>query len=185
MKGIYLGAYTAYHPNHDIIYQDINGLRDLPGDMIFVDLSPYDYVIATPPCNYWSRANYRRETSEYSQKTKHLLPGILQKLVASGKPFIVENVRNDKMFNRYGLFNYLSVNVYRVGRHTYWTNIQLDVTGIIQKPKSDYKNGKKRWLSSQNLPRGKRQGGKEVYEIIELFINTIERRNKTWPKNSH
>lgn len=98
LKGIYLASFTANHPNHDIIYQDINGLRDIPGDMMFVDLSPYDYVIATPPCNYWSRANYRRETSKYSQQTKHLLPGILAKLVANHKPFIVENVRNDKMF---------------------------------------------------------------------------------------
>lgn len=67
------------------------------------------------------------------------------------------------------------MNVYRVGRHTYWTNVKLDVTGIVQKPISDYKNGKKRWLSSQNLPRDKRQGGKDVHEIIELFINTIEK----------
>ena len=27
MKGIYLGSYTAYHPLHDIIYQDINGKK--------------------------------------------------------------------------------------------------------------------------------------------------------------
>lgn len=78
MKGIYLAAFEAYHPNHDIIYQDINGLRDLGGDMLDVDLSSYDFIIATPPCNYWSRCNYRRDISDYSLKTKHLLPGIIK-----------------------------------------------------------------------------------------------------------
>ena len=177
MKGIYLGSYTAYHPNHFIIYQDINGKRDLPGDMMFVDLSQYDYIIATPPCNYWSRANYRRETSKYSQETKHLLPGILTKLVGIHKPFIIENVRNDKMFKKYHLFDYLSVYVYRIGRHTYWTNINCDeiFKNIVQKPKVEIKNGKRYWYSSQHLPRNQRQGGNEVHEVIETWLNYIER----------
>ena len=38
MKGIYLGAFRAYHPDYDLVYQDINGLRDLPGDMLEIDL---------------------------------------------------------------------------------------------------------------------------------------------------
>ena len=63
MKGVYLGAYQAYHPSHDLTYQDINGERDIDGDMLDCDLTPYDYVIATPPCNYWSKANYRRNES--------------------------------------------------------------------------------------------------------------------------
>lgn len=33
MKGIYLGAFKAKHDNHDIVYQDINGKRDLPGSI--------------------------------------------------------------------------------------------------------------------------------------------------------
>lgn len=74
MKIIYLAAFKAHHPNWNMVYQDINGKRDIAGDMLEIDLTPYDVIIATPPCNYYSRANYRRETSEYSQKTKHLLP---------------------------------------------------------------------------------------------------------------
>ena len=173
MKGIYLASYKALHEGHDIVYQDINGERDLAGDMMHIDLFPYDYIIATPPCNYWSRANYRRETSEYAQQTKHLLPGILHKLVKQEKPFIVENVRNDKMFKKYGLFDY-NLYVYRVGRHTYWSNIELDLSNVIQKAESDIKDGKKRWLSSQNLPRERRQGGKEVHEVVEIFIQKVE-----------
>ena len=55
MKGIYLAAFKAYHPNYDIVYQDINGKRDIGGDMMDVDLTQFDFIIATPPCNYYSR----------------------------------------------------------------------------------------------------------------------------------
>lgn len=173
MRGIYLAAFKAHHPNHKIVYQDINGKRDIGGDMMEVDLADYDYIIATPPCNYYSRANYRRETSAYAQATKHLLPGILKKLIELGKPFIVENVKNAKMFKSKGLFD-LPCIVKIIGRHTYWTNVDFPSEDIIQEPKVDYKDGKKRWLSSQHLSRNQRQGGEEVHQIVERFIQTIE-----------
>lgn len=172
MKGIYLASYKAFHPNYDIIYQDINGERDLDGDMMDINLEEYDFVIATPPCNWWSRANWRRDTSEYSLKTKHLLIDILDKLVHFNKPFIVENVRNDKQFKKHRLFDY-DIYVFKIGRHTYWTNINFKYNDIIQKPLTDIKNGKKRFLSSQNLARKDRQGGQEVHEVIERFLETI------------
>lgn len=142
MTGIYLASFTANHNEHDIVYQDINGKRDIGGDMMEIELSKYDYIIATPPCNYWSRANYRRETSEYAQKTKHLLPDILNKLVKQDKPFIVENVKNYKMFKKYGLFE-LPCFVYFVGRHTYWSNVMMSFDDVIQKAKTEFVNGKK------------------------------------------
>lgn len=104
MKGIYLAAFKAEHENYEIVYQDINGKRDVAGDMMDVDLSPYDFIIASPPCNFYSRANYRRDISEYSQKTKHLLPSILKKLCKQDKPFIVENVCNSRIFSILVLF---------------------------------------------------------------------------------
>lgn len=177
MKGIYLGAYKALHKDYDIDYQDINGQRDIPGDMMDIDLSEYDYIIATPPCNWWSRANWRRDSSEYSLKTKHLLIDILHKLCNQSKPFIVENVKNKKFYKEYGLFD-LGLNVYFVGRHTYWSNIKLDCSDIVQVPKVDFKNGKKRFLSSQNLARKDRQGGEEVHEVIERFLETINGKRK-------
>lgn len=172
MKGIYLGAFKALHLAYDLVYQDINGERDLGGDMMDIDLSNYDFIVATPPCNFWSRANYRRYSSEYSLRTRHLLPGILHKLILLNKPFIVENVRNKKMFSEYGLFD-LPCYVYFVGRHTYWSNIKLDFSGINQVPLTDYKDGKKRYLSSQNLPRHLRQGGNEVHECIDVFLSKV------------
>ena len=44
MKGIYLASYRALHKGHDIVYQDINGLRDVAGDMLDIDVSPFGSV---------------------------------------------------------------------------------------------------------------------------------------------
>ena len=93
IKGIYLAAGRALHPNHDIIYQDIDGKRDIGGDMLDIDISKYDYVIATPPCNWWSKANPYYWRSEYALKTRHLLPLILIKLAKADIPFVVECVK--------------------------------------------------------------------------------------------
>ena len=167
MKGIYLAAYLANHPGYDIDYQDILGNRDIGGDMMDVDLSNYDYVIATPPCNYYSRANYRRDVSEYALKTKHLLPGILKKLIALGKPFIVENVRNKRLFSQLGLFD-LPCHIYFIGRHTYWTNILL----FYDLPqKQDFIQhgiyiGGRSGISS-------REGGDNVHIVIETWLATV------------
>lgn len=99
MKGIYLASCKARHNNYDIIYQDIEKDKyhcDLGGDMLDIDLSKYDYIIATPPCNWWSKANPYYKKSAYSLQTKHLLPDTIIKLGKQSKPFIIENVINKK-----------------------------------------------------------------------------------------
>ncbi|NLN50339.1 MAG: hypothetical protein GX149_01775, partial [Acholeplasmataceae bacterium] len=81
MKILYLAAgHGSINTNHEVVYQDLIIKRDLGGDMLDIDLNGYDLIIATPPCNYYSRANYRRKTSKYSNDTKHLLPEIISKL---------------------------------------------------------------------------------------------------------
>lgn len=160
-KGIYLAAFEDEHLGHDIVYQDINGKRDIGGDMLEVDLTQYDFIIASPPCNYYSRANYRRETSEYSILTRHLLPGILDKLVKLNKPFIVENVRNSVIMSRLKLYDY-PLFIYEIGRHTYWSNVFLN-SQFIPQVKENVK-----YVSS-----AKRQGGINVHNVIEVFLETI------------
>lgn len=159
MKIIYLASYLANHPNYDIDYQDINGKRDIGGDMMDVDLDPYDIIIATPPCNYWSRANYRRETSNYSQITKYLLPATILRLKTLGKPFIIENVINNQLMKQYGLMN-CGLFIYEHGRHTYWTNVPFNPTMIYQK--ADNIN----YIASKD-----RQGGDNVHNVIEYWLN--------------
>ncbi|MCS4536767.1 hypothetical protein NXS15_01300 [Mycoplasma sp. CSL7475-4] len=131
--------------------------------MLSVDLSPYDFIIATPPCNYYSRANYRRETSEYAQRTKHLLLEILAKLRAQDKPYIVENVINKKLMREF--LHHSGEYLYFVGRHTYWTNIKLD----------QFKQEKEPLI--QSIASKNRQGGRNVFLIVEEFLDKIHRRN--------
>jgi hypothetical protein len=172
MKIIYLAAYKAHHPKWEMTYQDINGKRDIPGDMLDVDLTPYDVIIATPPCNYYSRANYRREESEYSQKTKHLLPTILKRLAYQNKPFIVENVINGVLFKKEGLFN-LPIYYYEHGRHSYWTNIPFNPQTLIQNNEFEYRlmsNGKRGMFT----PSSKRQGGQNVHNVIEYWLEVVK-----------
>jgi hypothetical protein len=162
-KIIYLGSYKALHKNYNIVYQDINGERDLDGDMLKVDLNPYDIIIATPPCNYYSRARGNKKPSKYAIETKHLLPGILKKLIKLDKPFIVENVRAYDKFYKLGLFN-LPLFVYFHGRHTYWTNRMFDLSNIRQGFDFSY-NGNRLVKNSQ--------GGNNVHEVIEWWLRNI------------
>ena len=84
--GLYLAANKARHSGHHIMYQDIDESYhpDLIGDMLDYmneqTLKNVSYIIATPPCNWWSKANPYYWRSEYSLKTRHLLPLILIKL---------------------------------------------------------------------------------------------------------
>lgn len=168
MKGIYLAAFQAKHDNCDLVYQDINGKRDIDGDMLTIDLSPYDFIIATPPCNYYSIMNYRRETSKYAQATKHLLPSIIDKLIKLGKPFLIENVRNSVIFNKLGLYDKPCF-VYFIGRHTYWSNVMFNCD-IPQR--QDFLNGGIT-IKYDDMKNMSHQGGYNVHNVVEMFLYTI------------
>ena len=129
MRVIYLAAGRAKLEHNNVTYNDIKEKRDLNCDMLAVNLKNYDVLIATPPCNYYSRANNSREKSEYAQRTKHLLPDIIEKFIKLGKPFIVENVRNAPLFKKLGLYE-KECFIYIHGRHTYWTNVPFNPQGI-------------------------------------------------------
>lgn len=168
--GIYLAAFKAKHNVvGTLIYQDINGNRDIAGDMLDIDLSKYDYIIATPPCNFWSICNYRRYSSKYALQTRHLLPMILLKLINCGKPFIVENVRNAPLMYQYGLFN-LPLFIYEVGRHTYWSNLFLPLNCAEQR--QDFLYGGK-VIKYTDMDNNDHQGGFNVHKVIDIFLDNI------------
>lgn len=164
MKGIYLAAYRAYHPDFNIIYQDINGNRDISGDMMDIDLDPYDFIIATPPCNYWSRARGNKKPSNYALNTAHLLPDIIFKLKDLNKPFIVENVRNDKKFKDLGILDLNNVYVYRIGRHTYWSSCMFNqwINQTVEYVKYHH-----------DTKIDSRQGSVNVHNVIESWLKEI------------
>src|SRR5690554_2471693 len=168
MKVLYLASGNDKLDYDNIIYQDKFIKRDIGGCMLKTDLNNFDIIVASPPCNYWSRANYRRETSKYSQETKHLLPVIINKLIANGKPFIVENVRNKPLFEKNGLIDIKGLNVYYLGRHTYWSNI--DINDILKKVELPINE------NIQNIAGKNRQGGKDITQLFNLFIKKIKEK---------
>lgn len=159
MKGIYLASRKHRIPGYDIDYNDIEEYEgiNICCDMLTVDLSKYDYIIATPPCNYYSRANYRRETSKVAQETKHLLPTILEKLQKLNKPFIVENVLNESLLPKSNVYEF------NFGQHHFYTNVFMLV----------YDSSYAEKQNKQNVTRSKRDGNKNVDLIIKLFLETI------------
>lgn len=175
MKVIYLGAYEAYHPDFDVVYQDINGKRDMNGDMMQIDLNPYDVIIATPPCNFWSIARGRR-CCQYSLDTKHLLPDIIDKLIKLGKPFVVENVINKKRFAENGIYDIAKCNIYYIGRHTYFTNIDLtdeEVETLNKQNRQDFRyHGQV--IKYDDMYNKKHQGGYNVHLVIDYFLKKVE-----------
>lgn len=178
MKVLYLAAYEAYHPDFDVVYQDINGKRDIGGDMMDVDLNPYDVIIATPPCNYWSIARGNR-CSQYSLLTKHLLPDIMIKLAQTNKPYVIENVRNNKRFWAEGIMTIAIATqcyVYYIGRHTYFTNIFLteeEVEKLKELQRQDFKYGGK-VIMYEDMKNKKHQGGYNVHIVIDYFLNKLK-----------
>lgn len=174
MKGIYLCARKARHDKYNIVYNDIDPRFncDIIEDCTKIDLKNYDYIIATPPCNYWSICNYRRETSKYAQLTKHLLKYCIEECIKLNKPFIVENVRNAPLFKQNNLLNY-NCYIITIGRHTYRTNIKFN-TNIEQR--QDFKYGGKP-IKYKDTEGGSSQGGYNVYKVVEEFLKEIHRRN--------
>lgn len=174
MKGIYLGACRALHPEFDLVYQDIDGTRDLDGDMLSVDLTPYDFIIATPPCNFYSRANYRRYVSKYALETRHLLPCILIKLALLDKPFLVENVRNESFMKEQHIFDIcdlFGIQVYFLGRHTYFSNKFLVLDGVPQV--KDNVVSAKHCIKEPSANVVYREGGINVHNVVDYFMEVI------------
>ena len=168
MKVLYACCYKADLERDDIVYVDIiPSLVKSKGEYICcdirnVDFNEYDIIIATPSCNYYSRANYRRETSEYSQRTKDLLPLCINKAYATGKPFLVENVRNSTYM--YNLDIPKDVMIIPYGRHTYFTNVIFNINEAEQINEN-----------IQNRSGTNRQGGYNVDSVIKVFMKSLQK----------
>lgn len=166
MKGVYLCCGRARHFDFDIDYVDIDSrFGNIVCDALSVDLSSYDFLIATPPCNWWTRANPYYMISDYSLKTKHLLPDIIKKFGSSGKPFLIENVINKKRMLANGVFQLASsfgMFCQFVGRHTYWTDSVCDLSCPQHQ---DFRYGGRRVNSD-----GHNQGGSNVHIVIDKWL---------------
>lgn len=119
----------------------------------------FDGFIFTPPCNYYSRANWRRETSKVAQETKDLLPMCLDFAVLCGKPFIVENVQNSTLLK--GMYPQYQ---FTLGGHTFWSN--------VCKP-GDFEGVNAPKQNKQNVNREKRDDNWIVDYVLTRFVEKI------------
>lgn len=153
---IYNDIDKRYCCNYTCDIRDILSGKKIPG----INLCDYDGVIFTPPCNYYSRANYRRETSLIAQETKDLLPKCLLWCALHQIPFLVENVAN-KSF----LGDYFPQYQFVVGNHTYWSNVisKADFLGVEFE-----KNQRKNFVAPS-----KRNDNKNVDIVIKTFVRKL------------
>lgn len=165
-KIIYLASGYGIIDHQNVTYQDKYISRDIKGDMLEIDLSNYDIVLASPPCNYYSRAlSYRnREKSKYANETAHLLPSILDKLKDNDKPYIVENVINKKRMKT--IIDNFNGFYYEHGRHAYFTNVLIDLSTVSQINDN-----------IQNRSKLQRQGGENVNRVFKCFVDYVIANN--------
>lgn len=65
------------------------GDRFIQGDALGVDLSGYDFIWASPPCQKYSAGAARWGTSE---DHPHMIPAVRDRLIESGTPYVIENI---------------------------------------------------------------------------------------------
>ena len=64
--------------------------KHIESDALEVDLSPFKFVWASPPCQFASENTQKR----YRANHQNLIPAVREKLILSGLPYIIENVEN-------------------------------------------------------------------------------------------
>lgn len=78
----------------DVVGVDIEPQPDYPfrfvqADALSFDVSAFDFIWASPPCQAFTA--YKRRKNHVAERP-NLIPATREKLRASGKPFIIENV---------------------------------------------------------------------------------------------
>jgi len=129
------GAAMGLHrAGFDVTGVDVNPqprypFRFIQGDAMAQDLTGYDFVWASPPCQAYCALNTMPNLREH----KKLIPAVREMLEAWGGPYIIENVEGAKRELRdpvmlCGSMFGLESNGYQVRRHRYFeSNIPLDV----------------------------------------------------------
>lgn len=69
-------------------------------DYLNVDfLQQFDVIAASPPCQTFSATKHLRDAQGRSTTKVNMIPEVREALIASGKPYIIENVPNAPLIN--------------------------------------------------------------------------------------
>lgn len=99
--GASMGLYRA---GFEVTGVDIEPQKNYPfkfiqADALTVDLSGFDFVWASPPCQaHTSLKGAAWDKKSYVEKHPDLIPATRQKLQRSGLPYIIENVQGAPLF---------------------------------------------------------------------------------------
>jgi len=62
-------------------------------------LSQFDLIAASPPCQTFSATKHLRNAQGKSTSKVNMIPEVRDALIASGKPYVIENVPNSPLVN--------------------------------------------------------------------------------------
>ena len=62
-------------------------------------LSQFDVIVASPPCQTFSATKHLRNAQGKSTSKVNMIPEVREALIASGKPYVIENVPNAPLIN--------------------------------------------------------------------------------------
>ena len=88
-KGIKRAGFDIVE-GYDIVPQPDYPYEFFQEDAVLVDIEPYDFIWASPPCQKYSIGTRTARREDHPD----LVDVIRDKLIASGKPYIIENVPN-------------------------------------------------------------------------------------------
>lgn len=80
----------------DIEPQSQYPFRFFQANALTFDLTPFDFIWASPPCQFASTLTPK----EHRSKHENLIPAIRERLIKTGVPFIIENVENARFHLR-------------------------------------------------------------------------------------
>lgn len=130
------GASMGYHrAGFDVVGVDIDPQPDYPFEFVQadalnppVDLSAFDLIHASPPCQAYSRAGKLREAQGGTASSGDLLGVTREMLRATGVPYVIENVPGAPMRGAVKLCGSsfgLAVRRHRLFECSFWTMAPL------------------------------------------------------------
>lgn len=99
------GAGFGYHlAGFEVVGVDLVASKNYPFDFHQADaltypLDGFDFVHASPPCQGYSDLRHLHQTPEYAEKYPRLIEAVRERLIASGLPYVIENVEGAPLIN--------------------------------------------------------------------------------------
>lgn len=126
----------------EVVGVDINPQPNYPFEFVQADaldilrdtefIQQFDMIAASPPCQYHSKAKGLSQARNGGQYGEHidLIPETRELLIASGKPYIIENVAGAPLNNPVKLFGSQFKNLYTQRERWFESNLPLQEADV-------------------------------------------------------